>query len=101
MDLSSYVVPHPQVAARIVDDAAVVVLADAGELNVLNPVGTRVWELADGSRTVQEIVDEIVAEFDVAAETAAQDVTEFLEELVSTKALLLQRTPVPAVPSAV
>ncbi len=37
-----------QVATRIIDGAAVVILADAGEVNVINPVGTRVWELIDG-----------------------------------------------------
>jgi hypothetical protein len=82
--------PHPQVAARIVDGAAVIVLADTGEVTLLNPVGTRVWELCDGSRTAGEIVEMITTEFEVAPEQALQDVENFLEELVQAQAVVLK-----------
>lgn len=82
MNLKSYPTMHPQVAAQMVDDAAVIVLADAGEVNVLNPVGTRVWELSDGSHTIQQIIETIADEFDVAPGEMRVDVEEFLETLV-------------------
>ena len=87
MDLSKIPSPHPQVAARTVDDAAVIVLADSGEVTVLNAVGTRVWELLDGSRSVAEIIDAIEAEYEVSAEQAQQDVTDFLQTLNEAGAL--------------
>ena len=90
MDSSKYPVPHPQVAARVVDGEAVIILADSGEVNVLNPVGTRIWELTDGARTVQQIADTIVAEYDVTPEAALQDVTEFLQTLADANMLTLQ-----------
>ncbi|MBI4787235.1 MAG: PqqD family protein [Chloroflexi bacterium] len=93
MDLNSYPIPHPQVAARVVDGSAVVVLADSGEVNVLNAVGTRIWELADGSRSVREIADAIHAEFDVSAQDALRDAETFLEVLLEAKALELQAQP--------
>ena len=93
MNLKSYPTPHPQVAAQIVDDEAVIVLADAGEVNVLNPVGTRVWELSDGSHTIQQIVEEIADEFEVNLEQAREDVVEFLETLVQNKMVVLDETP--------
>lgn len=94
MDLGKYPVPHPQVAARIVDGEAVVVLADAGQVNVLNPVGTRIWELADGTRSVGQIADAIVTEYEVTPQTALQDVTEFLQSLADARALVLQDAPI-------
>ncbi len=94
MDLNSYPSPHPQAASRVVDGSAVIVLADAGEVNVYNSVGTRIWELADGSRTVQQIIDAVIAEFDVPAELASADVKEFLQSLVDAKALVLQSRPI-------
>jgi hypothetical protein len=94
MDLDKYPVPHPQVAARIVDGEAVVVLADAGQVNVLNPVGTRIWELADGTRSVGQIANAIVAEYEVTLQTALQDVTEFLQSLADARALVLQDAPI-------
>ncbi len=93
MDWSKYPAPHPQVAARTVDEAAVIVLADSGEVTVLNAVGTRVWELADGSRSIAEIIAAIEAEYEVTAEQAQRDVTDFLQTLNEAGALLLADAP--------
>lgn len=93
MNLSHYPVPHPQVAARIVDGSAVIVLADSGEVNVLNPVGSRVWELIDGTRSGQAIVQSIVAEYAVTPEQAARDVEAFLQTLLDANAITLHAQP--------
>lgn len=89
MGLLSYPVSHPQVACRIIDGSAVIVLADAGEVNVLNQVGTRIWELIDGSRSGQQIAEAIEAEFEVSPEQARQDVAEFLSTLSEAGAVVL------------
>lgn len=89
MNLNSSPTWHPQVAAQIVDDEAVIVLADAGEIVVLNAVGTRVWELSDGQHTIQQIVDAIADEFQVAPEQAREDVAEFLESLAQDKVVVI------------
>lgn len=81
--------PHPQVASRIVEGEALLVLADSGEVTVLNGVGSRIWELVDGSRSVGEIVDTVVAEYDTAREQAEQDVNSFIQELVDNEMLVL------------
>jgi hypothetical protein len=44
-------------------------------------VGSEIWEHIDGYRSVADIIDFVVSEFDVTAETAEHDVTEFLEQL--------------------
>ncbi len=93
MNLSQYPAPHPQVAARIVDGSAVIVLADAGEVTVLNPVGSRIWELLDGTRSGSDIVQRIVAEYDVTAEQATQDVASFLQTLLDANAIVLRDQP--------
>ena len=92
MDSTSYPVPHPQVAARIVDGSAVIVLADSGQVNVLNSVGTRIWELADGTRTVGQIADIIQREFEVTGAQALDDAAAFLQELVELNAQCLKLT---------
>lgn len=93
MDLNKYPVLHPQVATRTVDGEAVIVLADSGQVNVLNPVGTRMWELMDGKRNIQQIVDAICEEFDVSEEEAKRDVEEFLQQLINANAIVLQEQP--------
>ncbi len=90
MDLRSYPTAHPQVADRIIDGAAVIILADAGRVNVLNEVGTRIWGLAADSLSAQEIVESIAAEYAVRPEQARQDVIEFLQTLIEAGAITLE-----------
>ena len=84
-----YPVLHPQVAARIIDGEAVIVLPQNSQVNVLNEVGTRIWELIDGTRSVGGIMEAIIAEYDVSAEQAEGDVNEFIQELIDNKMLVL------------
>jgi hypothetical protein len=93
MATARYPVPHPQVAARIVDGAALIVLSDAGHVNVLNPVGTRIWELIDGTRSIEEIAQTIQGEYEVTHQQALQDVEEFVQRLVDVQALVIQDQP--------
>lgn len=69
-------------ASRLIAGEAVILSLDTKVLRGLNAVGSRVWDLIDGHRSVEEIVDVIVAEFDVAQPEAAADVGAFLRELV-------------------
>ena len=82
-----YPKPHPQTAGRVIDNEAVLILADASEINVLNEVGSRIFALADGSRTVGEIAALIGEEFTVAPDIALHDVVDFLDELVADKVM--------------
>lgn len=79
--------PHPQTAGRVMDGEAVLILADASEIKVLNQVGSRIYELADGRHSVNEIVDVIVKEYDVSQSAAEADVTGFLAEMVERQIL--------------
>ena len=74
LKLDLYPIPHPQVAGRVIDGEAVVILSESNLVNVFNPVGSRVWELCDGSRTVEEVIDCIVTEYDVDRGRAQEDV---------------------------
>jgi hypothetical protein len=45
-----------------------------GEIITLNATATRVWEFADGTYTVEEMVQTLTQEYDVDRETALQDI---------------------------
>jgi len=72
-----------RIAARAVDGKAVVVVLDARKLHTLNAVGTRVFELCDGTRDVSTIATQIAAEFQVEAGVAERDAIEFLMRLIA------------------
>ena len=72
---------HPHAAARTYDGKALIVVPGLGEYNILNPLGTRVWELIDGTRDIAQIVKTIADEFEVEADKAESDVRDFVEDL--------------------
>jgi hypothetical protein len=73
----------PTTAWRIIEGEAVILSLESKVLRGLNPVGSRVWELIDGRRNVEEIIGVIVAEFDASPEAAALDVKGFVQDLLA------------------
>ncbi len=71
----------PDVRYRILDGEAVVLRQRASEVLGLDPVGSRVLDLCDGTRGIDALVDALAAEFDAPRETLARDIEEFLDEL--------------------
>jgi coenzyme PQQ synthesis protein D (PqqD) len=69
------------VAAQVADGEAVLLDIESGGYFALNQVGSRIWELCDGTRSTAEIVSVICDEFDVAEDVAAADAHELLSEL--------------------
>ena len=58
-------------------------LADMERMFALTTVGEFIWERIDGKRSLSEIRDEVVAQFDVEEEQADSDIQEFVAELIS------------------
>lgn len=83
-------IKHPRTASRLVDGEAVVVLPEENVVKVLNAVGSRVWDLANGKRTVREIAATIYQEFEVDQAQAEQDVVEFVAEMVESELLAVE-----------
>lgn len=74
------VAARDQVSAQLDGEAVILNLAD-GVYYGLNPVGASVWTLLEQPRTVAELRDAIVAEYDVDAPTAEADLRALLDEL--------------------
>jgi hypothetical protein len=81
MNLGLRLEPLPGVVGQVIEGEAVLVLPERGEVKVLNPVGARIWQLADGRRTLGDIVAVICAEYAVESAPAQADVLEFAAEL--------------------
>ena len=72
----------PATASRLITGEAVILSLDTKVLRGLNAVGSRVWDQIDGQRTVDDIVDVIVAEFEVSRPAAAADLDVFMRQLI-------------------
>ena len=81
LTLKSACKPQPGIVDHIVDGEAVVVLPQAGQIKVLNEVGTFIWSLLDGNRTAAEIAGHVCREYQVEPEQSEADTLQFLRDL--------------------
>lgn len=73
---------HPDLAFRqIGEEGGLVVLPTQAVVKVLNPVGTAVFSLLDGSRDLDQLAAAVADEFEIDLDQARQDVVAFLTEL--------------------
>jgi hypothetical protein len=72
---------NPHVVARRLGDASVLVDLRTNRIFELNSTGARVWELADGSRTVDEIIEILTAEFETSGAAVRDDVMRLIDSL--------------------
>ncbi|HVH12083.1 MAG TPA: PqqD family protein [Longimicrobium sp.] len=83
MDAATRVVAaRDQVSVEVDGEAVILNLAD-GVYYGLDPVGARVWGLMEEPRTVAELRDAVVAEWEVDAPTAEADLLELLADLAA------------------
>ena len=62
-------------------------VGDLESIYTLNAVAARIWELINGERTIREIKEKIVEEFEVSPEEAEKDLQEYLQQLVNIEAI--------------
>ncbi len=82
-------VRSPATASRVFSGEAVVITPGENMLRMFNAAGSRIWELADGSHTVDEIVAALVDAYVVEPEVARADVESFIEDLAGKGLLVL------------
>ncbi len=90
-----YIARSKAVAARVLDGEMMIMSARDSTLFTLNPVGTVIWQAADGQTPLAEIVQKkICAEFNVAQEEAMNDAETFVTDLASHGILQVSDTPI-------
>jgi hypothetical protein len=78
-------IPAPKVAPglvwRLLDNSAVVVSPRSGEVRVLNPIGTAIWQLVVENEDLDSIENHLIENYEVTQERAHEDLLSFIEEL--------------------
>ncbi len=56
-------------------------IADMNSVYTLNETGAFLWEQLDGKKSVKDLIDALISEYNVENETAAADVFSFIKEM--------------------
>ena len=90
-----YVAKATRVAARALDGEMMIMSAQDSTFFTLNPIGTIIWESADGKTPLEEIVErKVCAEFDVEPGEALKDTETFVRQLAERGIMVVSETPV-------
>lgn len=79
---------HEDVHSTILEGEAVLLNLDNGMYYSLNQVGTVIWELCDGRRTLADILEKVCERFEVDGEQARQDLLAISSQLIEQKLLI-------------
>jgi hypothetical protein len=79
--INSIPIRTENVISRQIDDEAVLVSPEQGEVKVINQTGVLIWESCDGHTSVGQLVEIVCSEYLVDQEVAQVDVLAFLEAL--------------------
>lgn len=86
LSFDSTVLASPQQISCDVAGEAVLLSMRDGEYYGLNEVGASIWRLIQQPRTVVEVRDALLEEYDgISAEECARAVADFLDEMISLK----------------
>lgn len=81
MNLTDKVTIPAQVMARQVGDETVILDLASGTYFGLDPVGARIWQLMGEGKTLSEICDTMLDEYEVTRDALERDVIELAQEL--------------------
>ncbi|MFZ0313775.1 MAG: PqqD family protein [Candidatus Korobacteraceae bacterium] len=95
-----YIARATSIAARVLDGEMMIMSAKDSTLFTLNPVGTIIWQSADGRTPLAAIVEQkICPEFAVEPEEAMKDAQTFVNDLASHGILQVSNQPIILTPS--
>ncbi len=86
IDLNSVVSQSPSIVTRKTGNEYVLVpiannIADMNSVYTLNETGAFLWEQIDGKKSVKDLIDSLISEYDIDKETATADALSFIEEM--------------------
>lgn len=79
----------PEVLFSKIDDEVIIMSIEADSYFGLDPVGSRIWELLEQPATMDELVSQLVQEYDVGEAECRQDAQDFVTEMVA-RGLILE-----------
>jgi Coenzyme PQQ synthesis protein D (PqqD) len=81
MKITDKIIVSPQVVAREMGTEVVILELQSGSYFGLDEVGARIWRLIGMGKSLAEVCDEIVREYEISREVLERDVLAFVRDL--------------------
>ena len=84
-DLNTRIKVSEDQVSSAVSNEIIILNLKTGTYHSLNPVGARIWQLIQEPKTVGEVIDTLLVEYDVEVDVCERDLNELLIELESAR----------------
>lgn len=96
ISIDNILIQSENIVFRKIEDEYILVpmLASSDEVEHifnLDQVGADVWERIDGKKTVKEIIDELIQEYEGESEKIKGDVFDFLNDIIEAKIIEVKK----------
>ena len=88
VDMKTILAHNEDCPVRAIGKGLVIVSPVENETHSIEDIGTFIWNRIDGKNDLENILDEILREYEVAASTATQDLQTFISQLMEAKLVL-------------
>lgn len=92
--LNVYPVRYNDIICHELDGEMFLMSKDGSQIHLLNKTACLAWTLSDGRTKVEDIISQIMDEFNVAYEIAKRDVLDFFQDLKEKKLAQLLQEPI-------
>ncbi len=82
IDLDTILVPNTACPVREIGDGLIIMAPTGTATHTLEEIGAFVWRHLDGQRTLRQVAEALVGEYDVTFDAAAKDICDFASQLV-------------------
>lgn len=82
--LNEYLIKNnKKIAYREIDGEIIIINLEKSTFHSLDPVASLIWNEANGKNKVKQIIEKVSQNFEVNTETAINDCTEFIDDLIN------------------
>ena len=78
---------------RDIEREAVVLNLDNGFYYSLNQLGTEIWEMCDGTSSIEEMIQCVCDDYEVTYDQAKNDILELVDDLIREGLVTVDETP--------
>ncbi|RPA66619.1 PqqD family protein [Cyclobacteriaceae bacterium YHN15] len=78
--MEKYIRNNETISGRLHDETVMMDI-EQGKYFSLNPVATRIWDLLEKESSLEELVEELLSEFEVDEAQCRKDVSDYLQEM--------------------